>query len=204
MPRFARSIPLDAPPEADTFRADGDGGRALEAAVRAGSYCGVLDLCLAELAGELFGGHFCAGPDRMTAAAITGTPQVVAPGGLDAVAFRDPGSVPACYWGRSQYVLKSGVTLVRTSPEQCDKLGLEVAQKVCAAKGPTLVILPKLGFGRLSAPGGLLADAEADRAFLESFRNWAYGVEVIEIDANAADAAVAELALAELARMVGA
>lgn len=204
MPRFALSTPIDAPPGDDAFRANGGGGRALEAAVRAGTYQGVLDLCLAELAGELFGGHFGAGPDRLTAAAVVGIPQVVAPGGLDAIAFRDPGSVPERYWGRSQYVLKSGLTLVRTSPEECDKLGLDVAQKVCAAKGPTLVILPGLGFGRLSGPGGLLADAEADRAFLESFRNWAYGVEVLEVELNAADVAVSELALAELRRLAGA
>ena len=198
MPRFARSIPIDAPDAPDTFRADGAGGRALEAAILAGTYHGVLDFCLAELAGELFGGHYGAGLDRLTAAAIKGIPQVVVPGGLDTIAFRDPSSVPERYWRRSQYVLRSGVTLVRTSAEECDQLGQEVAQKVCAAHGPTLVILPTRGFGRLSRPDGLLADADADEAFRASFRNWAYGVGVIEVDANATDAVVEELALAEL------
>lgn len=201
MPRIARSTPIAPPdpigwagaPDTADFRADG-GGRALERAVRAGDFDAVLDLCLAELAAELCGGHFGAGPDRLTAAALTGTPQLVAPGGLEAVAFRDPGSVPERYWGRSQYVLKSGVCLVRTSPEECDQLGREVAHKVCASRGRALVLLPTLGFGPLAAPGGSLADAEADRAFLESFRNWAAGVEVVEVALNAGDPALAALA----------
>ena len=204
MTRFAQSIALNAPGGAFTsFRADGEGGRALERAVGQREFAGVLDLCLSELAAELFGGAFTAGPDRLTAAALAGIPQVVAPGGLESIAFRDPGSIPERYWGRSQYVLKNGVALVRTSPEECDKLGLEVAQKVCAAKGPTLVILSRNGFGPLAAPGGFLADPGADAAFLESFRNWAYGVEVIEVELNAGDLAFTELATRELTRLVG-
>ena len=94
------------------------------------------------------------------------------------------------------------MTLVRTSPEECDRLGQEVAQKVCAAKGPTRVLVPTLGFGRLSAPGGLLADAEADAAFVASLRNWVYGVEIVEVELNAADGRFAEVALGELTKLV--
>lgn len=204
MTPFARSIPLCSIADGLVYEANGHGGRALEAAIHAGEVPGVLDLCLSELAGELFGGHFGAGPDRLTAAAMTGVPQVVAPGGLEAIAFRDPGSVPEQYWSRSQYVLKNGITLVRTSAEECDRLGQELAQKVSAAKGPTVVLLPLGGFGRLAAPGGFLADAAADRALLESFQNWIYGVRVLELPLNATDPEFVAAATRELETLLAA
>src|SRR4051812_42291482 len=71
--------------EARVYETDGVGGRALEADIRAGQLAAVLDLSLAELAAELTGAVGGAGPDRLTAAALRGVPQVIALGGLDAV-----------------------------------------------------------------------------------------------------------------------
>jgi uncharacterized protein (UPF0261 family) len=51
------------------FHANGTGGRSLEALARARSLAGVLDLTTTELADELAGGIFSAGPDRLDAAA---------------------------------------------------------------------------------------------------------------------------------------
>jgi len=70
------------------YAADGAGGRALEADVLAGYVAGVLDLTLTELVAELLGVPGGAGPDRLTAAALRGVPQVIALGGLDAVELR--------------------------------------------------------------------------------------------------------------------
>ena len=50
----------------------------LEAFVRAGGACGVIDLLLTDLADGT------AAPDRLTAASLLGLPQVVGPGGLPA------------------------------------------------------------------------------------------------------------------------
>src|SRR5262249_36327413 len=63
------------------YHADGAGGRALEADVLAGRVAAVLDLTLTELAAELTGAPGGAGPDRLTAAALRGVPQVIARGG---------------------------------------------------------------------------------------------------------------------------
>ncbi len=150
------------------YRADGAGGRALEAAVRTGQYAGVLDLALHELAAELLGGVHAAGPDRLTAAAVAGIPQVVAPGGCDFVAFA-AGAVPEQFVGRPA-TNTPGLTHVRTTPEECDRLGLDIAQKACAARGPTAVLLPS---------GGPVWP-EADAALAQSIRNWVAGVEVVE------------------------
>src|SRR5947209_15329554 len=68
-----------------TFEADGIGGRRLEADVSAGRIGAVLDVTLTELAAEMLALVGGAGPDRMTAAAMNGVPQVIVPAGLDAV-----------------------------------------------------------------------------------------------------------------------
>jgi len=54
------------------FHATGAGGRSMEALIKAGMISGVLDLTTTELADELVGGVFSAGPDRLTAAVSAG------------------------------------------------------------------------------------------------------------------------------------
>src|SRR4051812_28062074 len=82
------------------FSADGQGGRALEEAVRRDDYHGVVDFTLTELAGERHAGVWRAGPDRLTGAGLRGIPQVVVPGGLDAIAFAGLEQVPLALQGR--------------------------------------------------------------------------------------------------------
>jgi uncharacterized protein (UPF0261 family) len=108
-----------------TFEADGVGGRQLEAEVLAGRIATVLDLTLTELAAELLGLPGGAGPDRLTAAALRGVPQVIGLGGLDAVGDH------------------------RLTDQQCDRLGHEIAQKASAAGGPVTLLLPKWGVSQV-------------------------------------------------------
>ena len=62
------------------FHATGTGGMTMESFIRDGLIAGVLDLTTTELADELVGGILSAGKDRLTAAALRGVPQVIAPG----------------------------------------------------------------------------------------------------------------------------
>jgi uncharacterized protein (UPF0261 family) len=101
-----------------TFEADGTGGRQLEAEVFAGRIAAVLDLTVTELAAEMLGLLGGAGPDRMTAAAMRGIPQVIAPGGLDVVGDHS------------------------MTPEEFDRVGREIAQKASAAAGPVTLVIP--------------------------------------------------------------
>ena len=96
-----------------SYEADGLGGRELEQDILAGRIAAVLDLTLTELAAELAGSAGGAGPDRLTAAAMRGVPQVIVPGGLE-----------------------------ETTPEECDRLGREIANKAIAARGPTTISDP--------------------------------------------------------------
>ena len=172
--------------ETRTFAADGCGGPALEQFVRAGRAVGVLDLTTADLATELVRGT-AGGSDRLTAAGLTGVPQVISSGGLDAVAYGPPETVPARFGSRRLHHPGPAVTLMRTTPEENDRLGQEIAMKACAARGPTAIVVPLRGLSTLDIEGGPFWWPEADAALFQSLRNWVYGVELIELDLHVND-----------------
>jgi len=167
----------------EAFPADGEGGKTLEAGVRAGRFAGVLDLITAELAAELFGWSGGAGAERLTAAAIRGVPQVVSVGQTHPL-----------------------------TPEQADRLGLEIAQKACAAQGPTAVLLPLGGFlvsgGRQPPETAIPQGADAPRSpvadspLFQSLRNWIYGIELIELNHTISDAEFSAAAERKLLTMI--
>ena len=74
------------------------------------------------------------GRDRLTAAGLRGVPQVISLGALDMVNFGPPETVPEKFKGRRFYQHNPTVTLMRTTPEENDRLGKEIAQKASAAK----------------------------------------------------------------------
>lgn len=179
------------------YESDGGGGRALEADVLAGRVAAVLELSLTELAAELFGLPGRAGPDRMTAAALRRVPQVIVPGGLDAV---PAGRVASAARAAAEF---AGVRYERTTPEETDRLGREVAHKASAARGPTAVLIPTRGLSALDVDGGPFWWPAADAALRQSFRNWVSpSVRAREVDLHVNDPALAEVAVAELAALL--
>ncbi len=186
-----------------TFHATGTGGRTMEELIRDGLVNGVLDLTTTELADELVGGVMAGGPDRLTAAAIMGVPQVISVGALDMVNFGPPETVPAKFQDRRFHHHNPTVTLMRTTPEENDRLGKEIAEKACAARGPTAILLPLRGVSALDREGGPFWWPEADAALFQSIRNWVYGVELIELDCHINDPEFARVAVATLKRLMG-
>ena len=152
------------------FHANGAGGRAMEALMRDGFIEGVLDLTTTELADELVGGTLSAGPDRLEAAGALGLPQVVSLGALDIVNFGTTGTIPKKFRKRRFYQHNPHVTLMRTTPEECSKLGAMVARKLNRSKGPVTVFVPLRGTSSISAQGGVFHDAAADRALVAGLK----------------------------------
>src|SRR5207302_1767980 len=149
-------------------------------------------LTTTELADELVGGILSAGPDRLTAAALRGTPQVIAPGALDMVNFGPPETVPERFRGRRLYPHNPTVTLMRTTPEEMDQLGKEIAHKASAARGPTAVLVPLQGVSALDRAGQPFWWPEADAALFQSLRNWmSPHVALVELDLHVNDPAFA-------------
>jgi uncharacterized protein (UPF0261 family) len=199
----ARRVVEQAGFETLVFHATGTGGLTMESFIRDGLISGVLDLTTTELADELVGGVLSAGPDRLTAAALRGTPQVISLGALDMVNFGPPETVPERFRGRTFYQHNPTVTLMRTTPEENDLLGKEIAQKASAAKGPTAVLVPLHGVSALDRAGQPFWLPEADAALFQSLRNWmSPSVRLIELDLHINDAAFAEAAARTLLEMM--
>src|SRR6187401_3351120 len=200
----ARQVLEEAGYEMLVFHATGNGGQAMETLIRDGLIAGVLDLTTTELADELVGGILSAGPDRLTAAGLRGVPQVISLGALDMVNFGPFDSVPEKFKNRRLYRHNSSVTLMRTTPEENDRLGKEIAEKASAARGPTALLLPLRGVSAIDREGGPFWWPEADEALFQSIRNWiGPGVKVIELDLHINDAELARTAAETLKQFLG-
>jgi uncharacterized protein (UPF0261 family) len=185
------------------FHATGTGGMTMEAFIKDGLIAGVLDITTTELADDLVGGELTAGPDRLTAAALRGVPQVISVGALDMVNFGLPAAVPAQFRDRRFYQHNANVTLMRTTPDENDRLGKQIAEKASAARGPTAVVVPLRGVSAIDAVGKPFWWPEADAALFQSLRNWiSPGVKLLEMDLHINDMAFAERAAALLLEML--
>lgn len=156
--------------EAYVFHANGTGGRSLEAMTRAGLFEAVADITTTELADELLGGVCSAGPERLTAAAAAGVPQVVSVGALDMVSFGAAGTVPERFRGRVLHAHNPAVTLMRTDAAENAELGRVIAAKLNRATAFTEVHVPRLGFSQISVAGAPFHDPAADEALIDSLR----------------------------------
>jgi uncharacterized protein (UPF0261 family) len=185
------------------FHATGTGGMTMESFIRDGLIAGVLDLTTTELADELVGGILSAGPDRLTAAGLRGIPQVISLGALDMVNFGTPDTVPEKFRGRRFYQHNPTVTLMRTTPEENDKLGKEIAEKASAARGPTAVLVPRRGVSAIDRAGQPFWWPEADAALFDSIRHWiGPQVKLIELDLHINDAEFADAAARTLLELL--
>jgi uncharacterized protein (UPF0261 family) len=171
------------------FHMTGTGGRTLESLAAQGLLAGVLDATTTELADELVGGIFSAGPDRLSAAGKAGIPQVVSVGALDMVNFGPMDSVPDQFRDRNLYVHNPITTLMRTTPAENTELGTRLARRLNAATGPTSLFLPLGGVSAIDVPGAPFHDEAADRALFGAIRDQldTERVELVEMDTDVND-----------------
>ena len=112
------------------FHATGTGGQSMEKLADSHLLAGVLDLTTTEVADELMGGVFSAGPDRFDAIARSRVPYLGSCGALDMVNFGAPATVPAHYRQRTLYEHNPQVTLMRTNAEENAAMGRFIAAKL--------------------------------------------------------------------------
>ncbi|MBM3991387.1 MAG: UPF0261 family protein [Planctomycetes bacterium] len=185
------------------FHATGTGGMAMESLVRDGLVQGVLDLTTTELADELVGGVLSAGPERMSAAARAGVPTVASVGATDMVNFLALDTVPARFRARKLHPHNDHVTLMRTTPEENHALGLEIARKLAASRGPARLFFPLRGVSGLDAAGKAFDDPSARAALLAGLRSVTPAISIIELDLHINDATFAERCARELLALMG-
>ncbi|MFY0652697.1 MAG: Tm-1-like ATP-binding domain-containing protein [Cyclobacteriaceae bacterium] len=187
-----------------TFHSVGVGGRTMESLILDDCFDAVLDITTTELADDLCEGICSAGPDRLTAAAKMGIPQVVVPGCLDMVNYGHKDTVPEKYKSRELYSWAPDVTLMRTNEEENRTLGLRLAEKLNASKGPVTIILPLKGISKVSSEGGVFYRPEVDRVLFDSIKEkTSEHISIVELEANINEAVFAEHAVAELLAMLG-
>ena len=200
----ARKILEAAGYEVIVFAATGAGGRTMESLIETGLVAGVLDVTTTEWADELVGGVLSAGSTRLEAAARLGVPAVISTGCLDMVNFGAPETVPAKFAGRRFYQHNPQVTLMRTTPDECAKLGAILAEKINRSIGPVTVLLPLRGGSVISAPGGQFHDAYADRELYSALKAaLRANIPVVEMDCAINDSAFAEACAHALLQQLG-
>ena len=147
------------------FHATGVGGRAMEELAGSGLLDRVLDITTTEVADEIVGGVFPAGPSRLEVMLQRKLPYVLSLGALDMVNFGPKDSVPERFSNRKLHVHNSSVTLMRTTVEENVACARWIAGKLNAyPDSPFTLLIPEGGVSELDKPGNPFYDAEADRA----------------------------------------
>ncbi|MCO5162028.1 MAG: Tm-1-like ATP-binding domain-containing protein [Mesorhizobium sp.] len=150
------------------FHATGTGGRTMEKLADSGLLAGVIDITTTEVCDYLLGGVLPATGDRFGAIARTRLPYVGSVGALDMVNFWAPGTVPAAYKGRTFYKHNPNVTLMRTTAEECRRIGKWIGRKLNACEGEVRFLIPEKGVSALDIDGGAFFDPAADAALFEA------------------------------------
>ena len=125
------------------FHATGTGGQSMEKLVDSGLLAGVIDVTTTEVADEVVGGVLAGGPDRLDAIVRTRLPYVGSCGALDMVNFWAMDTVPAQFRGRNLYRHNANVTLMRTTPEECARIGGFIADEAQPHGGPGALPHPR-------------------------------------------------------------
>lgn len=184
----AKNILEQAGYEVLVFHATGTGGRTMERLIGSGKIAGVLDITTTEWADQVVGGVLGAGAHRLEAAALSGIPAIATPGCLDMVNFWAPETIPERFAGRRFYPHNPNITLMRTTPDECQELGRVLAEKLNMSTGPVKVLLPLRGWSMIDAPDGPFWWPAANDALHRSLKEHLRGdIDVIELDANVND-----------------
>ncbi|MXZ17600.1 MAG: UPF0261 family protein [Rhodothermaceae bacterium] len=185
--------------EVVVFHATGSGGRAMEKLIADGFFKGVADITTTEWCDELVGGVLSAGPCRLEAAITARIPQVVSCGALDMVNYWALETVPAKFRERTLHPHNANVTLMRTSAEECTRIGREIGVRLSQARAPVTLLIPLGGVSMLDAPGQPFFDSGANQALFSSLRaNCSSSVNVKEYDLHINDPGFAEALANEL------
>jgi uncharacterized protein (UPF0261 family) len=150
------------------FHATGVGGRSMEKLVDSKQLAGVIDLTTTEVCDLLMGGVFPATEDRFGAIIRSRVPFIGSTGALDMVNFGAPETIPERYRLRKFHVHNPQVTLMRTTPEENERMGRWIGERLNQMDGPVRFFLPEGGVSALDAPGQPFWDPEADAALFRA------------------------------------
>jgi uncharacterized protein (UPF0261 family)/ABC-type branched-subunit amino acid transport system ATPase component len=188
------------------FHATGVGGRSMEKLVDSGMLAAVVDLTTTEVCDFLMGGVFPATDDRFGAIIRSRVPFIGSVGALDMVNFGAPDTIPERYRQRKFHVHNPQVTLMRTTPEENERIGRWIGEKLNRMDGPVRFFLPEGGVSALDAPGQPFWDPDADAALfaaLERSVRQTANRQIVRIKRHINDPEFASAIVAALRPLVG-
>ena len=150
------------------FHATGTGGQSMEKLIDGGQLQGVIDITTTEVCDLLMGGVFPATEDRFGAIIRARIPYVGSVGALDMVNFGPPETVPAHYQGRQFHRHNPQVTLMRTTPDENDRMGRWIGERLNQMDAPVRFLLPEGGVSAIDKAGGPFYDQAADAALFRA------------------------------------
>ncbi len=184
--------------EVAVFHATGMGGRAFESLAAEGAFAAVMDFAPQELGNHIMGSRISAGPDRMTNAGKSATPQMVSIGCYDLVDFVGWQEVPEKLRGQEVHAHNRLLSSVMMTPDQRRDMARAMCDQLSRAKGPTTLILPTQGGNEWDRPGGPLHDAEGLAAFISDIRaHCPENVTLIELDCHINDREFSDTVLSQ-------
>jgi len=193
-----KSLLLEKGYEPVVFHSVGTG--AIEKLIRQGYLSGVLDLSAYELISYVGGGTCKGGEEKYTAACEKGIPQVISCGALDFFPVLASEPLPAKFRKRTM-LLHGMVNLIKTTPQEQEKIATLLSERINKACGPTIVLVPLKGFSRLDHSKEMpFYEPGAGRRFSGVLKEKASNpmVEIEEIEAHINDPVFAERATALL------
>jgi uncharacterized protein (UPF0261 family) len=144
------------------------GGRAFEQLAEKGAFALVLDLSLQEVANEVGHSPVTAGAGRLTGAAKSNTPQIIAPGAADMIDFPAWQAVPAALADRAVHVHNRLIASATSPIPLRQAVAKQIVASVNAIASPCHMIVPLGGVEAWDRPGEPLHDPAGLAAFNET------------------------------------
>jgi uncharacterized protein (UPF0261 family) len=185
--------------EVAVFHATGMGGMAFEALARQGYFAAVMDFALPELSNLMVGSVVNAGPDRLTNAGASATPQIVSPGCADLIDFAGWQDIPEAYADRPFHEHNRLIKSSGLSPDERRALVRDVAARLGTAKGPVHVLMPTQGVEEWDKEGEPAYDPDGLAAMVDEMgKAIVPPADLSMLDCHINDQAFADAALAIL------
>jgi uncharacterized protein (UPF0261 family)/ABC-type branched-subunit amino acid transport system ATPase component len=188
------------------FHATGTGGQSMEKLADSGLLAGIIDVTTTEVCDLLMGGVMSAGEDRFGAIIRTRIPYVGSCGALDMVNFGPIDTVPAHYKGRNLHRHNPQVTLMRTTPEENERMGRWIGERLNRMEGPVRFLVPEGGVSLLDQPGRAFHDPAADAALFKALDTTVRQTprrRLVRVPCNINDPAFAEALVKNFLEIVG-
>lgn len=154
--------------EATVFHANGFGGAAFARFASHGALKAAIDMTCHELTRILFAGAHMEMPNRFTAAAEAGLPQVVLPGGLNFIGLGELALVPQRFLERPHYQHTGYFTHVKLTEDEMDLAARVLMNYLNAAGRPIDLVIPMGGFSHQDAPGRPIEDPALRELFAQT------------------------------------